>query len=361
MDVAVISEAKSRALDWIRGDRSVEGLALTGLTQVGLLGGSRELDSYAAIASADEVILSEAGLPGYGMLFSVRQLVARFFILGFGSDKQKDVWLPRFRDGKAWPAIAISEPGAGAHPKYLATSASQKGNKYVLTGKKTWVTNGGHADVFLVLGVTSVQEGRKSFGLFLVPRTTPGLEVKRMDLGGLLAPASHAELILNHCEVSACHRLGDSRDAYRSMAEPFRDVEDVVVAAGTAGFVQWMIKRAAKLVAHSEENALLLGRFTALQLMCSISAQNAVSGLDNGASEGALIAAGVRDLASSIVDQLRGSVPKDVLERDSDLQNAFAAFDLMSSTAKRARATRLARLGNSLLVVDNRDMPRSSE
>ena len=82
-----------------------------------------------------------------------------------------------------------------------------------MRGRKAWVTNGPVADVFLVLAVTGVEDGRKRYGLFLIPKQTNGLSVKRMPALDALSPATHCELELDGCEVRATARIGDMLDA----------------------------------------------------------------------------------------------------------------------------------------------------
>src|SRR5713226_3089101 len=99
-------------------------------------------------------------------------MTARFFIAGFASASQRATWLPRVAAGEICLAIAISEPGAGAHPKHLQTLAEPAGAGFVIRGRKAWVTNGPIADVFLVLAVIAVEDGRKRYGLFLMRKET---------------------------------------------------------------------------------------------------------------------------------------------------------------------------------------------
>ena len=218
-------------------------MAKAGLFQIGLPGMGAGLDSYRAIAAAEQAIAAKTGLPGLASAFAGRQMVARFFLGGFANQDQRSAWLPRVAAGEVCVVIAISEPGAGAHPKNLQTMAEPNGAGYVVRGRKAWVTNGPVADVFLVLAVTAVEEGRKRYGLFLIPKGTRGLAVKPMPAMDVLAPATHCELELDGCELPATARIGDMADAYPAMALPFRDVEDTVGTANIAGLVSWLLRK----------------------------------------------------------------------------------------------------------------------
>src|SRR5512140_2457381 len=166
-------------------------MAKAGLFQIGLRGAGAALDSYRAIAAAEQAIAAKTGLPGLASAFAGRQMVARFFIGGFANEHQRDAWLPRVAAGEICAVIAISEPGAGAHPKSLQTSAEPNGAGYVVRGRKAWVTNGPVADVFLVLAVIAVEQGRKRYGLVMIPKQATGLIVKPMPAMDVLAPATH--------------------------------------------------------------------------------------------------------------------------------------------------------------------------
>src|SRR6266436_2975962 len=197
-------------------------MARAGLFQIGLPGAGAALDTYRAIALAKQAIAAKTGLLGLASAFAARQMTARFFVAGFADAGQRATWLPRIAIGQVCAAIAISEPEVGAHPKHLRTTADSSGAGFVVRGRKAWVTNGPIADVFLVLAVTAIEDERKRYGLFLIPRETAGLVVKPMQTLDALAPASHCELEFDGCHVSATALVGQVADAYPVMALPFR-------------------------------------------------------------------------------------------------------------------------------------------
>ena len=207
--------------------------------------------------------------------------------------------------GEVCAVIAISEPGAGAHPKNLQTSAEPNGAGYVVRGRKAWVTNGPVADVFLVLAVTAIEQGRKRYGLFLIPKGTKGLTVKPMPAMDVLAPATHCELELDGCEVPATARIGDMADAYPAMALPFRDVEDTVGTANISGLLSWLLEKCAARIEQSEDNALRLGRIAGLVSLVQAASQLAVAALDGEGPDMPARVIGVRLLARQIVDEIR--------------------------------------------------------
>jgi acyl-CoA dehydrogenase len=323
------------------------GMAAAGLFQIGLPGASAALDSYRAIAAAEQAIAAKTGLPGLASAFAARQVTARFFMAGFANEDQRSVWLPRMASGEICASIAISEPGAGAHPKHLQTAAEARGGGYVVRGRKAWVTNGPVADVFLVLAVTAIERERKRYGLFLIPKETKGLSVKPMPALDALAPATHCELELDGCEVPAMARIGDMADAYPAMALPFRDVEDSVGTSNVSGLVSWLLEKSALLIEQSEDNALRLGRIAGLVSLLHAASRLAVAALDGDEPEDPARVIGVRLLARQLVDEIRELLAQGP-QADEAIARALAAYDLLSSVAREPRKVRQARLGKSL-------------
>jgi acyl-CoA dehydrogenase len=277
-------------------------------------------------------------------------MTARFFIAGFADVPQRAAWLPRIAAGEVCAAIAISEPGVGAHPKHLKTAAEADGTGFVVRGRKAWVTNGPIADVFLVLAVIAVEDGRKRYGLFLIPKDTTGLSVKPMPALDGLAPATHCELELDGCQVPATARVGDMPDAYQAVALPFRDVEDTVGTANVSGLLSWLLENTAAQIERSEDNALRLGRIAGLVSLVHAASRLAVAALDGEGQDVQARTIGVRLLGRDIVDEIRDLLAQAPLAGDA-IGRTLAAFDLLSSIAREPRKVRQARLGNSLWRV----------
>ena len=193
--------------------------------------------SYAAIAREEAAIVERTGLLGEGGARAGRQMVARFFIEGFGTAEQRAAWLPHLA------SVAISEPRVGAHPKLLTTRAEEDGDGYCIFGEKAWVTNGPLAAVFIVFAVTAIEDGRKRYSAFLVPRDTPGLSIDEAPEYRALAPSRHCGLKLDGCRVPRSALLGPPGGAYETMALPFRDVEDAVGTFGLLGAFRFLLSR----------------------------------------------------------------------------------------------------------------------
>jgi acyl-CoA dehydrogenase len=322
-------------------------MAKADLFQIGLAGASPALDSYRAIAAAEQAIAAKTGLLGLAGGFAARQMIARFFIGGFANAEQRATWLPRIAAGEVCTAVAISEPGGGAHPKHLQTTAELHGAGFVIRGRKAWVTNGPIADVFLVLCVIAIEDGRKRYGLFLIPKETTGLKTKPMPALDALAPSTHCELELDGCKVPATAQVGTMPDAYPAMALPFRDVEDTVGTANVSGLLSWLLVKSADHIERSEENALRLGRIAGLTSLVQAASRLAVAALDGEGQDVPARVIGVRLLARDIVGEIRELLAQGP-SADDAITRALAAFDMMATVAREPRKVRQIRLGNSI-------------
>ncbi|MDO5528894.1 MAG: acyl-CoA dehydrogenase family protein, partial [Paracoccus sp. (in: a-proteobacteria)] len=112
----------------------------------------------------------------------------------FGTPAQRE-WLARTRSGAAIAAFALTEPGSGSDVARSTASARREGDEWVLDGEKTYISNGGIADIYVIFARTGEAPGAKGLSAFLMPANTPGLEV--VDRIDVMAPHPLAHLRLN--------------------------------------------------------------------------------------------------------------------------------------------------------------------
>ena len=287
------------------------------------------------IAEVEFALAAHGGVPGIAGSWTGHQMVARFFLAGFGSAEQKAVWLPRMATGASTAAVAISEPGVGAHPKHLTTSARRVTDGFVLDGRKAFVSNGPIADLFIVLALSGEGEGRKWYSCFLVPQDTEGLA--RVALA-VPDPALHCGLVLEHCHLPASALLGGEGDAYPQMALPFRDAEDAVGLSGLAGVVGHLVGIVAKGLAAdaSVEEAASVGGLVGLASLIAHAADGAAAALDRGEmAQGLMI--GARQLAADLLPRLRARA-------DARAEPLLRSIETSLSVARGPRAQRAAGL-----------------
>ena len=179
------------------------------LGQLGLLG--MHLEGYGcAGASATAYGLTclelEAGDSGLRSFCSVQGSLAMFAIWKWGSEEQKERWLPPMAAGTAIGCFGLTEPDAGSNPAGMRTRAKRVGDKWVLNGSKMWITNGSLADVAVVWART---EDGKVNG-FLVEKGTPGFSAPVMHGKLSLRASVTSELVLDGVEVPEANRLPEA-------------------------------------------------------------------------------------------------------------------------------------------------------
>ena len=107
-----------------------------------------------------------AGFSGFGN--SVHSQICAGYILDYGTEDQKQRWLPKMATGEMVCAIAMTEPGTGSDLQNIKTTARLEGNEYVLSGSKTFITNGQQADLIIVVAKTDPSQGAKGISLMMV-------------------------------------------------------------------------------------------------------------------------------------------------------------------------------------------------
>jgi glutaryl-CoA dehydrogenase len=138
----------------------------------------------------------EAGDSGFRSFISVQGSLAMFPIWKFGSEEQKQQWLPRMVTGEVLGCFGLTEPDSGSNPGSMRTSARRDGGDWVLNGTKMWITNGGIADVAIVWAVT--EDGVRGF---IVPTDTPGFSTKDVAKKMSLRASVTSELILENVRL----------------------------------------------------------------------------------------------------------------------------------------------------------------
>ncbi|MQA54170.1 acyl-CoA dehydrogenase family protein [Pseudomonas piscis] len=181
--------------------------------ELGLLGmvvpeqwGGSYLD-YVAYALAVEEIA--AGDGATGALMSIHNSVGCGPILNYGSQEQKQAWLPRLASGEAIGCFCLTEPQAGSEAHNLKTRAELRDGQWVINGAKQFVSNGKRAQLAIVFAVTDPELGKKGLSAFLVPTDTPGFIVDRTEHKMGIRASDTCAVTLNQCSVPAANLLGE--------------------------------------------------------------------------------------------------------------------------------------------------------
>jgi alkylation response protein AidB-like acyl-CoA dehydrogenase len=191
-------------------DRHVWGAAgkhgIIGLAVPEEFGGSGQDDFRYQVVIFDE--LARVGATSLNSSFSVQNNIVIPYVSDLGTDEQKHRWLPGLAAGELIGAIAMTEPGAGSDVQGVRTTAARDGGEWVISGQKTFITNGINADVVIVVTRTDPAAGARGFSLFVVEAGTAGFAKGRnLDKIGLHAQDT-AELFFNDVRVPAANLLG---------------------------------------------------------------------------------------------------------------------------------------------------------
>src|SRR5215212_6257589 len=195
--------------EWFEAGRieDIRGLAKE-LGALGVLGMHLEGYGCAGMSAVDYGLAClelEAVDSGIRSLVSVQGSLAMFAIWRFGSEEQKQEWLPRLAAGEAIGCFGLTEPDAGSDPGSMRTRARRDGGDWVLNGTKMWITNGSVADVAVVWARTD--EGVRGF---LVPKGTPGFTTQDIHQKLSLRASVTSELILDDVRLPADEQLPEA-------------------------------------------------------------------------------------------------------------------------------------------------------
>lgn len=179
----------------------------------------------------------------------------------FGTPEQK-AWLSKTRAGDAISAFALSEPRSGSDVANMDMTARRDGDTYVLDGEKTWISNGGIADLYCVFARTGEAPGARGISAFVVPADMPGLTIaERIDV---IAPHPLARLKFENCRIPAAALIGKPGDGFK-IAMSVLDVFRSTVGAAALGFARRALDETVKRARERELFGAPLGDLQMVQ------------------------------------------------------------------------------------------------
>lgn len=191
----------------------IDNAVVAQMGEMGLLGmivpdtwGGSYLDYVAYALAIEEVSAADAAT---GTLMSVHNSVGCGPLLNYGSDAQKDEWLPRLASGEVIGCFCLTEPQAGSEAHNLRTRAELRGDHWVLNGAKQFVTNGRRAGLAIVFAVTDATLGKQGISAFLVPTNTPGFRIERSEHKMGIRASDTCAIALDNCSIPAANLLGE--------------------------------------------------------------------------------------------------------------------------------------------------------
>jgi acyl-CoA dehydrogenase len=199
-----------------------------------------------SLALARETLARHDGLADFS--FGMQGLGAGPISL-FGSAAQRAAWLPKTRAGTAIAAFALTEPASGSDVANIALAARRDGDAYMLDGEKTWISNGGIADLYVVFARTGEAPGARGISAFIVEGGNPGLSVAERI--AVIAPHPLAKLRFDNCRVPATAMIGKPGDGFK-IAMATLDVFRTTVGAAALGFARRALAETVKRVARRQ-------------------------------------------------------------------------------------------------------------
>lgn len=195
-------------------------------------GGHGDTIDTRAVCLLREMLAAHSGLADFALAM---QGLGSGAISLAGNEEQKRRYLPRVASGEAIAAFALSEPDAGSDVAALSLAAREDGDAYVLDGEKTWISNGGIADFYVVFARTGEAPGARGITAFIVDAETPGFTIaERIDV---IAPHPLARLRFEGARVPKSQRLGIAGEGFK-LAMRTLDIFRTSVAAASLGFAR---------------------------------------------------------------------------------------------------------------------------
>jgi acyl-CoA dehydrogenase len=182
------------------------------------------------------------------------------------SEEQKKEWFGRLTSECGWAAYCLSEPSAGSDVAGMKSTATKKGDRYILNGTKQWITNGGVASFYVVFAYTDKEAGHKGVSCFIVPRDLPGVQVqKKEDMMGQRA-SSTCQIVFDNVEVPASLRVGEEGTGFYTAMKTF-DRTRAPIAAGAVGLARRARDYAVKYAKEREAFGKPIAELQAVQFM----------------------------------------------------------------------------------------------
>jgi alkylation response protein AidB-like acyl-CoA dehydrogenase len=201
-----------------------------------------------------------------GVTMSVHNSLCQSPLLRYGSEEQKQRYLPRLARGEWIGAYSLTEPVSGTDAAALITTAVQDGGDYVINGTKNFVTNGGFADLFILFARTDQSPSAKQTGItaFLIERTSKGLTVGKAEKKMGIRGSSTTSLYFDGCRVPAANVLGKVGDGLK-IALSTLDGGRVGIASQACGIAMACLDASVKYAKERKQFDRPIGDFQAIQ------------------------------------------------------------------------------------------------
>jgi len=223
--------------------------------------GGSGLDAVSYALMISELSYGDASV---GVTVSVTNSLVQDPILMFGTEEQKERFLPRLASGEVWGGFALTEPSAGTDSAGTRTTAVLDGDHYVLNGTKNFITNGGFAETFVVFARGDREDKHHGISAFVVEKGTPGFSIgKKEDKLGIRA-SSTTELVFEDCRLPKENLLGEWGGGFK-VAMKTLDNGRIGIAAQAHGIAQRALDLAIQYAKGREQFDRPLAKFQHVQ------------------------------------------------------------------------------------------------
>jgi len=200
---------------------------------------------------------------GIALVLAATALSA-FPIMLFGNDEQKKKYLPDIAAGKKLAAFALTEPSAGSDASAIQTTAKKEGDSYILNGTKCFITNGGEAQIYIVITMTDKAKGSRGASAFIVEKDTRGFSFGKKEKKMGIRGSATRELIFNECKVPKENLLGREGQGFIIALRTF-DVSRPGVAAQALGIASGALDDAINYSRERVQFGQSISSFQAIQ------------------------------------------------------------------------------------------------
>lgn len=215
--------------------------------ELGLMGipvpeqyGGADMDFTSYIIAIHELSKVSAAV---GAILSVHTSVCTIPILYFGTEEQKQKYVPKLASGEYLGAFCLTEPGAGSDAASLKSRAVRDGDDYMINGSKIFITNGGEADVYIVFATTNLEAGKKGISALIVEKGTPGFIVGKDEHKMGLHGSRTVQLTFEDMRISAKNLLGKEGEGF-NIAMANLDAGRIGIAAQALGIAEAALEAA---------------------------------------------------------------------------------------------------------------------
>jgi len=195
-----------------------------------------------------------------GVVVSAHTSLCMSPILQFGTEEQKMKYVPKLASGEWIGAFGLTEPNAGTDAAGQQTTAVLDGDEWVINGNKIFITNAGHANVYIVIAMTDKSLGTKGISAFIVEATTPGFSVGKKELKMGIRGSAMAELIFTNCRIPKGNLLGKVGEGFK-IAMMTLDGGRIGIASQALGIAQGALDETVKYTKERKQFGKAIAKF----------------------------------------------------------------------------------------------------